>query len=167
MEGNYSILNLMIRDHTEQKGNLLLLPFSDLFPFNMYNLYFLFVAVLLQMTGMALVWKDVTWVTRLHPLYFEMYRDVCSFIDIGQPKWWWTIAINILWRSVSSKSISVFFYLSEEFINKKPDVKVLYFLFYVSFYQYWYQYDIMGIFIPYIWYDIIIQEDFMGFRTTN
>ena len=164
MEGNYSILNLMIRDHTEQKGNLLLLPFSDLFPFNMYNLYFLFVAVLLQMTGMALVWKDVTWVTRLHPLYFEMYRDVCSFIDIGQPKWWWTIAINILWRSVSSKNISVLFYLSEEFINKKPDIKVL---FYVSFYQYWYQYDIMGIFIPYIWYDIIIQEEFMGFRTTN
>ena len=78
-----------------KKGNLLLLHFSDLFPFNMYNLYFLFVAVLLQMTGMALVWKDVTKATRLHPLYFEMYRDVCSFIDIGQPKWWWTIAINI------------------------------------------------------------------------
>ena len=95
-----------------KKGNLLLLPFSDLFPFNMYNLYFLFVAVLLQMTGMALVWKDVTWATRLHLLYFEMYRDVCSFIDIGQPKWWWTIAINILWRSISSKSNSVFFYLS-------------------------------------------------------
>ena len=94
-----------------KKGNLLLLPFSDLFPFNMYNLYFLFVAVLLQMTGMALVWKDVTWATRLNPLCFEMYRDVCSFIDIGQPKWWWTIAINLLWRSVSSKSISVFFFL--------------------------------------------------------
>ena len=97
---------------TQGKEESSFLPFSDLFPFNMYNLYFLFVAVLLQMTGMALVWKDVTWATRLHLLCFEMYRDVCSFIDIGQPKWWWTIAINILWRSVSSKSISVFFYLS-------------------------------------------------------